>query len=89
MAGRNFSLTPNLSTFIDQQVGSSRHQDPSEVVRRYETSPPEDNARIDAIRTAIREGREDIASGDFTLVETEDDAALLFAELTGRPQVST
>jgi antitoxin ParD1/3/4 len=88
MTGRNFSLTPPLSQFIDQQVGSGRHQNASEVVRealrRYEASVREDNARIDVIRTAIHEGREDIARGDYTLVETEDDAARLFAEFTGR-----
>jgi len=25
MAGRNFSLTPRLSLFVDRQVGSGRH----------------------------------------------------------------
>jgi antitoxin ParD1/3/4 len=88
MAGRNFSLTPRLSRFIDRQVGSGRHQNASEVVRealrRYEASLVEEKARIAAIRTAIREGREDIARGDYTLVETAEDAAQLYAELTGR-----
>ncbi len=88
MAGRNFSLTPRLSTFIDRQVGSGRHQNASEVVRealrRYQAALAEDTARIAAIRAAIREGREDIARGDYTLVEAEDDDARLYAELTGR-----
>jgi hypothetical protein len=30
MAGRNFSLTLCLSTFVGQQVGSGRHQNASE-----------------------------------------------------------
>jgi antitoxin ParD1/3/4 len=88
MPGRNFSLTPRLSAFVDRQVGSGRHQNASEVVRealrRYETVLREDKARIAAIRAVIREGREDIARGDYTLVETPDDAAELYAELTGR-----
>jgi antitoxin ParD1/3/4 len=88
MAGRNFSLTPQLSRFVDQQVVSGYHQNASEVVRealrRYETALREDEARVAAIQAAIREGREDIARGDYTLVETEDDTARLFAELTGR-----
>jgi len=91
MAGRNFSLTPHLSLFVDRQVGSGRHQNASEVVRealrRYEASLVEEKARIAAIRAAIREGREDIARGDYTLVETADDTARLYAELTGhRPE---
>jgi antitoxin ParD1/3/4 len=88
MAGRNFSLTPQLSRFIDQQVVSGFHQNASEVVRealrRYEAVLREDEARVAAIQAAILEGREDIARGDYTLVETEDDAAELFAEVTGR-----
>ena len=88
MAGRNFSLTPRLSLFVDRQVGSGRHQNASEVVRealrRYEASLAEEKARIAAIRTAIREGREDIARGDYTLVETADDAEQLYAALAGR-----
>lgn len=88
MTGRNFSLTPRLSTFIDRQVGSGRHQNASEVVRealrRYEDALSDERARIAAIRAAIREGREDIARGDYTLVDTEDDIARLFADLTGR-----
>ena len=88
MAGRNFSLTPRLSLFVDRQVGSGRHQNASEVVRealrRYEASLVEEKARIAAIRAAIREGREDIARGDYTSVETANDEAQLYAELTGR-----
>jgi antitoxin ParD1/3/4 len=88
MAGRNFSLTPRLSNFVDREVGSGRHQNASEVVRealrRYEASLLVDKARIATIRGAIREGREDIARGDFTLIETAGDAAELHAELTGR-----
>jgi antitoxin ParD1/3/4 len=88
VAGRNFSLTPRLSLFVDRQVGSGRHQNASEVVRealrRYEVALVEEKTRITAIRAAIREGREDIARGDYTSVETANDEAQLHAELTGR-----
>ena len=88
MAGRNFSLTPDLSRFVDQQVGSGRHQTASEVVRealrRYEAWLSQDEGHVAATRTALQAGRADIARGDFTLVETADDAARLYAELTGR-----
>jgi antitoxin ParD1/3/4 len=88
MAGRNFSLTPRLSLFVDRQVGSGRHQNASEVVRealrRYEAALVEEKTRIAAIRAAIREGREDIAGGDYTLVETAEDEGQLYADLTGR-----
>ncbi len=40
MSGRDFSLTPRLSGFIDKAVRSGRHPNASEVVReasrRYE-----------------------------------------------------
>jgi antitoxin ParD1/3/4 len=88
MSGRNFSLTPRLSDFVDRQVGSGRHQNASEVVRealrRYETTVREDEARLFAIRDAIRQGREDIVRGDCTLMENDADEAKLFAELTSR-----
>ena len=80
MAGRNFSLTPRLSLFVDRQVGSGRHQNASEVVRealrRYEASLVEEKARITAIR------------GDYALVETAADDAQVYAELTGRQSVT-
>ncbi len=79
---------PHLSRFVDRQVGSGRHQTASEVVRealrRYEATLSQDEARVAAIQTAIQEGRADIARGDFTLVETAEDAAGLYAALTGR-----
>jgi antitoxin ParD1/3/4 len=88
MAGRNFSLTPRLSNFVDRQVGSGLHQNASEVVRealrRYEATLSEDEARVAAIQAAIQDGREDIARGDYTLLETAEDDARLYAELTGR-----
>jgi antitoxin ParD1/3/4 len=88
MAGRNFSLTPHLSGFVDNQVGSGRHQTASEVVRealrRYETALREDEARIAAIRSAIEQGPADIARGAYTAVTTAEDEAQLCAERTER-----
>ena len=88
MAGRNFSLTSRLSDFVDHQVGSGRHQNASAVVRealrRYETALCDDEARIAAIRSAIAQGRSDIAHGAHTTVATAEDEAHLFTELTGR-----
>jgi|HubBroStandDraft_4_1064222.scaffolds.fasta_scaffold2393466_1 antitoxin ParD1/3/4 len=76
MAGRNFSLTPRLSLFVDRQVGSGRHQNASEVVRealrRYEAVLVEEKARIIAIR------------GDYTLVESANDEAQLYTDPAGR-----
>jgi len=40
--------------------------------------------RIAATRAVIREGREDIARGDCTLVPARDDTADLYEKLTGR-----
>jgi antitoxin ParD1/3/4 len=88
MAGRNFSLTPRPSDFADHQVGAGRHQNASEVVRealrRCETALREDDPRIAAIRSAIEQGRSDMARGTCTIVATAEDEAQLFSALTSR-----
>jgi antitoxin ParD1/3/4 len=88
MTARNVNLTERLNTFIDSQVASGRHQNASEVVRealrRYERDMEAEVASVAALRAVIREGREDIARGDFIRVSGPADEARLFAEWTGR-----
>jgi antitoxin ParD1/3/4 len=88
MSGRNVNLTEHLNLFVDKQVRRGRHQNASEVVRealrRYEDALAAEQARLEAIRDVIREGRAAIAGGDFTTVPTPEDAEALFARLTGR-----
>lgn len=55
-----------------------------EALRRYEIEILEQRSRVAAIRTAIREGRADMAHGDYTLIEIPEDETRLYDELTGR-----
>lgn len=88
MSARNVSLTSHLSTFVDSQVQSGRHQNASEVVRealrRYEDAIAAERERVEAIRHVIREGREAIAEGAFTTVAMPEDAGALLSRLTRR-----
>lgn len=93
MSGRNVNLTEYLSTFVDAQVRSGRHQNASEVVRealrRYDTDLTAETARAEAIGHIIREGREALSRGDFIAVESKDEAALLLNRLTRQETTPT
>ncbi len=86
MAGRNFSLTSKLSSFVDRQVESGRHQNASEVVRealrRYEDDVERDTAERAALLAIADRGIEAIEAGDFTLIEGEDGARALLDRLS-------
>ena len=88
MSARNVNLTQHLSTFVDEQVRSGRHQNASEVVRealrRYEADLAAERERVAAIRAVIRDGREAIARGDFAAIDGPEDAAALLSRLTRR-----
>ncbi len=88
MSGRNVNLTTHLSTFVDAQVRSGRHQNASEVVRealrRYELDLAAEHERIAAIRAVIQEGRQAIALGDYTTVAGPEDSDALLGRLMRR-----
>lgn len=93
MAARNVNLTDHLSAFVDEQVGSGRHQNASEVIRealrRYEDHLRAERERVEAIRTVICDGRDAIARGDFSTVHGTGDAEALLARLTWRGRAPT
>jgi len=88
MSGRNFSLTPHLSQFIDTEVASGRHQNASEVVRealrRYEDDVLVDRANLAAIESIAEEGLAAIERGEFTLVSGPEGARALLDSLNDR-----
>ncbi|MDR3435545.1 type II toxin-antitoxin system ParD family antitoxin [Telmatospirillum sp.] len=81
MSGRNFSLTPRLSAFVDEQVASGRHQNASEVVRealrRYEDDMAFTAAQIEEIKAIAARGRADFERGDYITINTPDEAQAL------------
>lgn len=88
MSGRNFSLTGHLSSFVDRQVASGRHQNASEVVRealrRYEDDILAERAALAAIEAVAGEGAAAIERGDFVLVRTGEESHALLSRLNGR-----
>ena len=91
MSARNVSLTDHLSQFVDEQVANGRHQNASEVVRealrRYQDDMSAQQERIEVLRTVIAEGRADLARGDYTVIETEQDRQVLLRRWTGKAKV--
>jgi len=88
MSGRNFSLTDHLSSFVDQQVVSGRHQNASEVVRealrRYEDDVLAELVSLAAIEKVAAEGAAAIERGEFTRIQTGDGSRSLMARLNER-----
>ena len=93
MSSRTVTLSRDLDLFLDEQVRNGRHGDAGEVMRealrRYEGDIAAENERVDAVRDVIREGREAIARGEFTVVASPDDAEALLSRLVRRPSSPT
>lgn len=88
MSGRNFSLTDQLSAFIDSQVQHGRHQNASEVVRealrRYADDVAAETAALAVIEQIVERGRAEMARGAFTHVGSPEAAAALKARVSER-----
>ncbi len=76
-AGRNFSLTDELGSFVDEQVKSGRHVSSSEVVRdalrRYQDDIRREQGHLDYLRRVAERGETDIAAGRYVELTTPDD----------------
>jgi antitoxin ParD1/3/4 len=76
-AGRNFSLTDELGSFVDQQVRSGRHVSGSEVVRealrRYQDDVRREQEHLNYLRKLAERGEADIAAGRYIELTTPDD----------------
>ena len=81
----NFSLTPNLETFIRDRAASGDYNNASEVVReavRLLKRTEEQRAlKLERLRASIREGDEAIATGDFVALNSEQELDTFFADL--------
>jgi antitoxin ParD1/3/4 len=69
MSTRNVHLTNELDQFVDDSIKSGRYENASEVIRAglraLAQSEAEDQAKVEALRTAIQEGFDSgIAKGD-------------------------
>jgi antitoxin ParD1/3/4 len=73
MATRNVNLTKQLDEFVEQKVATGEFQNASEVVRaglRLLSERDEDRAaKIEALKSAIQVGLDDLDRGDFEVVD--------------------
>jgi antitoxin ParD1/3/4 len=73
MATRNVNLTKQLDQFVEQKVATGEFQNASEVVRaglRLLSERDEDRAaKIEALKSAIQVGLDDLDRGDFEVVD--------------------
>ena len=82
MPTRNVVLTNHQASFVEQLVSSGRYQNASEVLREglrlIEQREAEDASRLEALRSAVKVGMDDIDAGRF---KTFDTAASLRSHL--------
>ena len=74
MPTRNVVLTDHQADLVERLVATGRYQNASEVLREglrlIESREMEERARLDALRTAARQGMADVAAGRFRSFET-------------------
>ncbi|MGO9260080.1 MAG: type II toxin-antitoxin system ParD family antitoxin [Bryobacteraceae bacterium] len=79
MPTRNVNLTEHFDRFIETGIASGRFSNASEVVREglrlLEQSEREDQAKLEWLRAAAKEGFDQIDRGEGIEFETMDDLA--------------
>jgi len=76
MPTRNVVLTDHQAAFVERLVNSGRYQNASEVLREglrlVEHREAEDASRLEALRSAVNTGIEDIEAGRFKTFDSTD-----------------
>jgi antitoxin ParD1/3/4 len=76
MPTRNVVLTDHQANIVEQLVRSGRYQNASEVLRdglrMIETRETEDACRLEALRSAVKIGVDDIEAGRFTIFDSRE-----------------
>jgi antitoxin ParD1/3/4 len=74
MPTRNVNLTEHFDRFIENGITSGRFSNASEVVREglrlLEQREQEDKAKLEWLRTAVKEGIDDIERGDYVTLHS-------------------
>lgn len=77
MPQRNVHLTEHFDQFIDTSLASGRFSNASEIVREglrlLEQREREDQAKIEWLRAAAKEGFDAIDAGDFVTLHSGDE----------------
>lgn len=85
MPQRNVNLTEHLDQFIDAAIESGRFSNASEIVREglrlLEQRDREDQARIEWLRSAAKEGFDAMERGDYTALSSDEEITGLMEEI--------
>ena len=85
MPQRNVNLTEHFDRFIDASIESGRFSNASEIVREglrlLEQREREDQARIDWLRSAAKEGFEAIERGNYTALNSDEEITAFMKEI--------
>ena len=77
MPTRNVNLTEYHDTFVTQLLESGRFRNASEVIRAglrlLESQDREEQAKIEALRTAFKEGQDAYERGEFVVMESDEE----------------
>jgi antitoxin ParD1/3/4 len=85
MPTRNVNLTDHFDRFIEARVTSGRFSNASEVVREglrlLEQRVEEDKAKLKWLRAAVRQGLDEVASGEATEFHSIEEMGALIDQL--------
>lgn len=88
MPTRNVVLTDHQASLVEQLVSSGRYQNASEVLREglrlVEQREAEDASRLEALRSAVRVGIEDIETGRFKAFDSMESLRTHLESITAK-----
>jgi antitoxin ParD1/3/4 len=92
MPTRNVSLTDELDSYVEQAIQSGHYDNASEVIRAairaLRQSELEDQARVEALRTAIADGLEEPFRDGPTVMAEMRERVRLRAEVNRKTKVA-
>ena len=88
MPTRNVVLTDHQANMVEQLVTSGRYQNASEVLREglrlVEQREVEDASRLEALRSAVQVGIDDIQAGRFKVFDSKESLRTYLKMLTAK-----
>ena len=91
MLTRNVELTDHQASLVEHLVASGRYQNASEVLREdlrlVEQREAEDADRLEALRSAVQVGIEDIEAGNFKAFERKEPLRAHLKSITDKATV--
>ncbi len=93
MPTRNVVLTDHQASLVEQLVSSGRYQNASEVLREglrlVEQREAEDASRLEALRSAVKVGIDDIEAGRFKTFDSKEPLRAYLRSITAKAIAET